>query len=127
MIKQISDMKPITTLEELAVILDGMDNDDPTLELGFDMGFPAPTDETSVECGSACCIGGWINSINKTHMDLDSAVMSISNLQRRVAYDLCFNDIAILGSPTPKQGAKAIRNAIEFGDAKWEEVLPNEA
>jgi hypothetical protein len=123
----ISDMKPITTLEELAVILDGMDNKDPTLDLGFDMGWSAPTDETTVECGSACCIGGWINSINKTDMSLEAAVMSISSLTERTSLDLCFNSLAVDFDTTPQQGAKAIRNAIEFGDAKWEEVLSNEA
>jgi hypothetical protein len=123
----IADMKPITTLEELAVILDSMDNNDPTLDLGFDMGFCSPTDETTVECGSACCIGGWINSINKTVMYLEAAVMSISSLTERTSLDLCFNSFAVDSSPTPQQGAKAIRNAIEFGDARWEEVLSNEA
>jgi hypothetical protein len=119
----IADMKPITTLEELAVILDGMDNNDPALDLGFDMGFCSPADETLVECGSACCIGGWINSINKTNMSLEAAVMSISNLLPGASIDLCYNSLAVDSGPTPQQGAKAIRNAIEFGDAKWEEIL----
>jgi hypothetical protein len=119
----LSDMKPITNLEELAVILDGLDNEDPTLDLGFDMGFCSPTDETLVECGSACCIGGWINSINKTDMELSDAVLSISNLKQSAALDLCYNNIAVNFEPTPQQGAEAIRNAIKFGDANWEEVL----
>jgi hypothetical protein len=123
----IADMKPITTLEELAVILDGMDNKDPNLDLGFDMGFGSPCDETTVECGSACCIGGWINSINKTDMSLEAAVMSISSLSFDAALNLCYDSNAVDSDPTPQQGAKAIRNAIEFGDAKWEKVLSNEA
>jgi hypothetical protein len=124
---RLADMKPLETLEELAVILDGLDNDDPNLELGFDMAFYKPTDETTHPCGSACCIGGWANLLKKDtfndNSEIEEVLMSISNLEYKTANNLCFNMNAMDRNPTPQQGAQAIRNAIEFGDPKWEELL----
>jgi len=122
-------MKPLKNLEELAVILDEMPHDDPSLEYGFDMNVSEMGVETVHPCGTAACIGGWVKHLNGIDRDSplafpEAAVRSIAPEMSDVcAYELCWNYYALRATTTPQQGAQAIRNSLAFADPKWDEVL----
>jgi hypothetical protein len=111
------------TLEQIADMLDKFQPDQ--TGLGFDMGEQLPSEGFFDEdgCGTACCIGGWVQFFNPEtrRLDLTSAVVAVSPLTEWAARQLCWGEL----SPeiTPKQGAQAIRNALKFQDPKWEEIL----
>lgn len=112
------------SLEEIADMLDEMDNSSPDLIMGFDMSTDNPG-STTHPCGSACCIGGWVQYLHPQLRDktLVGAVMAVSNLDNSTAYHLCWDDRALYSGTSPQDGAQAIRNAVKFGDPKWDEIL----
>lgn len=119
---------PITNILELADILDAMPHLGPDLEVGFDMNFDSSAHyDGGHPCGSACCIGGWVAYLNGESCNEDDCitehVQSVSDMSREAAHALCWDGRALSSSVTPQQGAEAIRNAVEFDDPMWAEIL----
>jgi hypothetical protein len=116
----------VVTLEEIAVILDGMTHGNSEDVMGFDMSHDLFGATTSLHpCGTACCIGGWVHHLNPNlkSLSLERGVCAVSSLSYNTAESLCYSGIALHQSVTPQQGAQAIRNAIEFNNPRWNEVL----
>lgn len=110
----------------LADLLDGMDNSNPDLRMGFDMSTDLiDPGNTTHPCGSACCIGGWVQYLHPQLQghSLSNAVLAVSDMSEATANRLCWDGQALYGDATPQDGAQAIRNAIEFDDPKWDEIL----
>jgi hypothetical protein len=117
-------MTKIVTLRKIADMLHGMQHEDPAADVGFDMSCELLDSEFSKHpCGTACCIGGWVQHLNPHLRDVDmvKAVQDVSMLSRAAAYELCWGRTS--RTITPQQGAHAIRNAITYGDPGWAEVL----
>jgi hypothetical protein len=116
----------VVTLEEIAVILDGMTHGNSEDVMGFDMVQDlSSAGRSNHPCGTACCIGGWVQHLNPQlrSLSLERSVCDVSSLSYSAAESLCYSGNALQQSVTPQQGAQAIRNALEFDDPKWNEVL----
>jgi hypothetical protein len=117
----------VVTLEDIAVILDGMTHGNSEDVMGFDMGLVlSRAIDTYHPCGTACCIGGWVQYLNPSlrDMGIKEAVLMVSKLSNTAADDLCFSQTSC--GVTPQQGAQAIRNALKFGSPRWEDILGKE-
>jgi len=120
----------LKNLTELADLLRGLDNHSPHRKMGFDMQHPYESRHASIHpCGSACCIGGWVQYRNKNtrDMELEHAVRSISPKGTSLSeiYKLCYP--TEMGSPawkaTPQQAAKAVEILRDTGKCNWEEAM----
>lgn len=130
------------TLQEVADFLKTMDNSKDA-QTGFDMLCSHPSQTTRHPCGSACCIGGWINYVNGTHYSLAHAVQQLTTkvdkgVQYEEAHELCFmkRGVADMGLPdrieaienrmvsvTPQQAARAIEILLETGACDWDRAI----
>jgi hypothetical protein len=120
-------MTKIVTLEEIADMLDGMIHRDPEADVGFDMRRTHGERRSSNHpCGTACCIGGWVQHLNPhtRGQGVAGAVMDVSGMSSATAYKLCYGVMS--DNITPQQGAQAIRNALNYNDPRWGDVLTDE-
>lgn len=133
-------------LQEVADFLKTMDNSS-TAELGFDMKYANPSSFTTHPCGTACCIGGWINYVNGTDYDLGPAVKSLAKkggveINVIQADDLCHMNtvyhryadengyaaadgyiLDLMPTITPQQAARAIEILLETGTCDWDRAM----
>jgi hypothetical protein len=85
--------------------------------MGFDMQYSYRDRKASDHfCGSACCIGGWVQYLNKNTRDLElqDAVATICppDMSKDEIYRLCYPDTAYDDGydATPQQAARAARS-----------------
>lgn len=120
----------LKNLTELADLLRGLDNNSPRRKLGFDMQYSYRDRKASDHfCGSACCIGGWVQYLNKSTRDLElqDAVATICppDMSRGEIYRLCYPDTAYDDGydATPQQAARAVEILRDTGVCDWEEAM----
>jgi hypothetical protein len=120
----------LKNLTELADLLRGLDNNSPRRKLGFDMQYSYRDRRASAHfCGSACCIGGWVQYLNKNTRDLElqDAVATICppDMSKDEIYRLCYPDTAHDAGydATPQQAARAVEILRDTGECDWEEAM----
>jgi hypothetical protein len=120
----------LKNLTELADLLRGLDNNSPRRKMGFDMHYSYNDRKASAHfCGSACCIGGWVQYLNKNTRDLElqDAVATICppDMSKHEIYRLCYPDTAYYDGyyATPQQAARAVEILRDTGECDWEEAM----
>lgn len=120
-------MPKLNNLTELAEFLKKFDNSSPRRKLGFDMARTyAARHDAPHPCGSACCIGGWVQYHNKDtrKMIVDDAVMTITpaGIDELEIHRLCFpTDNG--WDATPQQAARAVEILRDTGHCNWERAM----
>jgi hypothetical protein len=116
----------ITSLTELAEFLRNLPNG-PDAEIGFDMSNSQKARFlTDHPCGSACCIGGWVNLQNGTDYGVARAVRMIAPdyIEVMEITALCFpSDVPEAWGATPQQAARAVEILEETGQCDWERAM----
>jgi hypothetical protein len=120
----------LNNLTDLAELLRSLD-DTPDRTLGFDMEYEYFHRKLSKHaCGSACCIGGWVQACNPETRDLDieEAVMSLVDYNSAIgikqANKLCFPLVdADAWTATAKQAARAVEILRDTGKCDWERAM----
>lgn len=118
----------LNNLTDLANLLRNIDNS-PESDLGFDMSHDHNGRfETEHPCGSACCIGGWIQACNDELRDcnLEDAVQKLQpDLDLEECYNLCFPyfEREKAWNATPKQAARAVEILRDTGKCEWEKIM----
>jgi hypothetical protein len=127
------DMR-LNNLTDLANLLRSLDNDILTDGIGFDMRFSYDDKEdTDLECGSACCIGGWVQHCNPETRSL-SLVLAVATLLphevrvRRETWDeleeLCYPEgYEEAWDATPQQAARAVEILRDTGKCDWDRAM----
>lgn len=119
----------LKNLTELADLLRGLDNNSPRRKMGFDMDKSYEHRKSSQHpCGSACCIGGWVQHCNRNTrgMFLEDAVSTICppDMSEREIFKLCFpHDYLLAFDATPQQAARAVEILRDTGVCNWEEAM----
>jgi hypothetical protein len=120
----------LKNLTDLANLLRGLDNDSPRRKMGFDMEYGYKNRcYSSHPCGSACCIGGWVQFLNRNtrELELQDAVATICppDMSKHQIYRLCYPNTAEDGGyyATPQQAAKAVEILRDTGVCNWEEAM----
>jgi len=120
----------LKNLTELADLLRGLDNNSPRRKMGFDMQYSYRDRKASDHfCGSACCIGGWVQYLNRNTRDLElqDAVATICppDMSKDEIYRLCYPDTAHDDgyNATPQQAARAVEILRDTGECDWEEAM----
>lgn len=92
---------------------------------GFNMAYWGVTD-----CGTAGCIGGWMEGYLKAHGHKDLAGALYSNMltEERPTltplYKLCFpSGVKLYEAITPAEAVQAIDNVLDDGDPDWYSVV----
>jgi hypothetical protein len=118
----------LENLTDLANLLRSIDNSEDS-ELGFDMNVTYNDKEYSSHmCGSACCIGSWVQYCNpETQGDgnLAQAVLSISpkGTSSDEVYELCYPSTDEAWKATPQQAARAVEILRDTGKCDWKRAL----
>lgn len=94
--------------------------------IGFDMDHEYEfREDTLKECGSACCIGGWVQACNP-----ETRVMSISQALKTLAphahsievYDVCWpNNTKAYRNATPEDAIQVLEALRDTGKCIWDE------
>ncbi len=120
----------LNNLTDLAEFLKKFDNDNPRRKLGFDMQWGYKNRDLSQhECGSACCVGGWVQYHNRNtrKMNVEEAVLSISpeGTSEIEVHNLCYpNYLDGDGwDATPQQAARAVEILRDTGVCDWGRAL----
>jgi len=120
----------LNNLTDLAEFLKKFNNSNPRRKLGFDMQWAYDNRDLSQhDCGSACCIGGWVQYHNKDtrRMTVEGAVLSISpeGTSEIEVHNLCYpNDLDGDGwDATPQQAARAVEILRDTGECDWDRAL----
>lgn len=120
----------LKNLTDLAEFLKKFDNDKPRRKLGFDMQWAYESRDLSEhDCGSACCIGGWVQYLNRKtrKMDVVEAVLSISpeGTSWEEVHKLCYPTgwTANAWEATPQQAARAVEILRDTGECDWDRAL----
>lgn len=129
-----ANLPRLENLTDLAEFLKTLPaNDDVDAEVGFDMtcGF-IDRENTDHPCGTASCIGGWVNLCNPETRD-EGLVWGVSQLGSDwdEAYALCHPDDDELDDPdaspgwyaTPQQAARAVEILRDTGKCDWPRAL----
>ena len=117
----------LNNLTELAEFLKNFDDDSPRRKLGFDMkNTYERREDTEHPCGSACCIGGWVQYHNRgtRKMGVDDAVMTITpaGIDELEIHRLCFpTDNG--WDATPQQAARAVEILRDTGVCDWDRAM----
>lgn len=129
-------MMRLNNLTDLANLLRGLNNDKPADGMGFDMRHTLQDcEETDLECGSACCIGGWVQYCNPElrKFDLTHAVANL--FPKPVEYvDPLWDELEELCHPvrvgnegawlaTPQQAARAVEILRDTGKCDWDRAM----
>ena len=116
----------LNNLTDLANLLRSIDNS-PESKLGFDMGTSFQFAKDSKHpCGSACCIGGWVQACNGTlhYYGLERDVHKLQpDLDIDECYLLCYPDSIKAFRSTPKQAARAVEILRDTGVCDWETAM----
>lgn len=117
----------LNNLTDLANLLRSIDNS-PESELGFDMRWTLKATRFSKHpCGSACCIGGWVQACNKELSGKrlqDSIKMLQPSLDWYECFKLCFpNEYEEAWAATPEQAARAVEILRDTGKCDWKTAM----
>jgi len=123
----------LNNLTDLANLLRSLDNDILTDGVGFDMRFSYDDKEdTALECGSACCIGGWVQHCNPElrGQGLTATVATLlpepicSETWHEIA-ELCFpnDNNSDAWDATPQQAARAVEILRDTGKCDWDRAM----
>lgn len=116
----------ITSLTELAEFLRNLPNG-PDAEIGFDMSNSEKSRHMTYHpCGSACCIGGWVNLQNGTDYGVAHAVRMIAPRYMEVMAitALCYpHYFPKAWKATPQQAARAVEILEETGQCDWQRAM----
>jgi len=115
----------LKNLTDLAEKLKSIGDD---TEIGLDMyhGY-ASRHASNNPCGSACCIGGWVQLCNP-----DTRAMHLVSAVQTIAPDLDFDELDALCFPmenspawkaTPQQAARAVEILRDTGKCDWDEAM----
>jgi len=118
----------LKNLTDLAEFLKKFDNDSLRRKLGFDMTRSYNDRRDSLHpCGSACCIGGWVQYHNKDtrRMTVEEAVLSISpeGTSQIEVLNLCYPNDLYGWDSTPQQAARAVEILRDTGKCDWDRAL----
>jgi hypothetical protein len=120
----------LNNLTELADFLRGLDNNSPSSKMGFDMDKSYENRKNSSHpCGSACCIGGWVQHRNpKTRdLELEDAVKTICppDMSKSEIYRLCYPGGVghQAWKATPQQAARAVEILRDTGKCDWDRAM----
>jgi hypothetical protein len=129
------DMR-LNNLTDLADLLRSLSNDELTDGVGFDMRFSYDDKEdTALECGSACCIGGWVQHCNPELRGYDLTVAVATLLPEALGEDdtlwnelheLCFPELGddyYAWDATPQQAARAVEILRDTGKCDWDRAM----
>lgn len=118
----------LKNLTDLANVLRGLDNYDPKDGLGFDMEFGYHNRRISDHpCGSACCIGGWVQHFNPDTRDL-TLIEAVQTLAPKLSYHeverLCYPvDVFSAWKASPQQAARAVEILRDTGKCNWYKAM----
>ena len=119
----------LNNLTDLAEFLKGFVNDSPRRKMGFDMQNTYDSrGRTDHPCGSACCIGGWVQYHNKNtrKMEIQNAVLTLApeGMSYNGVFDLCFpHDVDSAWEATPQQAARAVEILRDTGKCDWKRAM----
>lgn len=126
-------MPKLNNLTELAEFLKSMNNHHPRRKLGFDMQWGyCNNNMTDHPCGTAMCIGGWVQHHNKGTrcLGVRDAVMTIcpEGTDWHQVEELCFPYNSNNGkhnayNATPQQAARAIEILRDTGFCDWDRAM----
>lgn len=111
--------------KNIKMVRDAILNDPKNFDMSEWAGKPA---EDGGECGTACCIGGWVNILFPDRkggfVNHTAESFGISTQQ---SYDLCIPEMTDEGknpyTATAVQGARVLDILIETGEVDWERAL----
>jgi hypothetical protein len=123
-------MMRLNNLTDLADLLRSLDNSKPKDGMGFDMNKSYwDREHTSLECGTACCIGGWVHYTNSEteHLSLELAVATLLPYEVKVGdetwdelEELCYPErYEYAWEATPQQAARAVEILRDTGKCDW--------
>lgn len=128
----------LNNLTDLADLLRGLSNDKLTDGIGFDMRCSySDKEQTSLECGTACCIGGWVQHCNPElarigWLGLIDAVATLlpevlgdDNSFWGELHELCFpeNNNSYAWGATPQQAARVVEILRDTGKCDWDRAM----
>jgi hypothetical protein len=127
-------MMRLNNLTDLADLLRSLDNSKPKDGMGFDMRHNlADSKYTELECGTACCIGGWVHYINPEteYFGLERAVATLLPYEVKVGNEiwdeleeLCYPERHDCGwNATPQQAARAVEILRDTGKCDWDRAM----
>ena len=97
-------------------------------EIGFDMLHAYESrDASGHPCGSACCIGGWVQLCNP-----DTRRMGLASAVQTIAPDVNYKELDFLCYPTgesdawratPQQAARAVEILRDTGKCDWDRAM----
>lgn len=123
-------MPKLNNLTELAEFLKKMRNNRSDRKLGFDMQYSYNNSElTDHPCGSAMCIGGWVQKFNKETrgMGVTDAVMTICPRDTHwgEVENLCYPGGSRHNgwNATPQQAARAVEILRDTGECDWDRAM----
>ena len=128
MMLDLKNLPYIETLPQLAEFIGSLPaNDDADAVAGLDMHNSGlfMTQSTNHPCGTAACIGGWLEACNKPKGNQGICCL-VAGLGEGVSLDeadnLCF-DYPINPTPNPQQAARAIMILHETGKCDWSRAM----
>jgi hypothetical protein len=124
----------LNNLTDLANLLRSLDNSNPKDGMGFDMNKSYVDREyTRLECGSACCIGGWVQHCNPELYGHGLTATVATLLPEPVSfYSVTWHEIEELCYPernekawdaTPQQAARAVEILRDTGKCDWDRAM----
>ena len=123
----------LNNLTDLADLLRGLSNDEPTDGIGFDMEYSyLDKEDTSLQCGTACCISGWVQHCNPELRGLDLIATVATLLPEPVKFgdairseldELCHPSNFGAWEATPQQAARAVEILRDTGKCDWDRAL----
>jgi hypothetical protein len=120
----------LKNLTDLANKLKRLKHQAPGAKLGFDMRDTYHSMHyTNHPCGSACCIGGWVQFLNEDTRDveLEMAVMTICppEVTFQEVYKLCYppDETPDAWHATPQQAARAVEILRDTGKCDWDRAM----
>jgi hypothetical protein len=127
-------LKRLDNLTDLADLLRSLDNSKPKDGMGFDMRYTLDDSRhTELECGTACCIGGWVHYIKPEteYLGLVGAVATL--LPKPIEYlgkawceldKLCWpKEGEEAWNATPQQAARAVEILRDTGKCDWDRAM----
>ena len=125
----------LNNLTDLANLLRGLSNDEPADGIGFDMCYSyLDKEDTSLECGTACCISGWVQHCNPELRGLDLTRTVATLLPEALEdddafwdelHELCFpeNNNSYAWEATPQQAARVVEILRDTGKCDWDRAM----
>lgn len=115
-------------LTDLANVLRDLGKQELHGKMGFDMRYSYENRRISDHpCGSACCIGGWVQ-----HFNPDTRSMGLAHAVQTLAPKLSHCEVERLCHPTwsssawdatPEQAARAVEILRDTGKCDWDEAM----